>query len=348
MKWINLIKNIQRFYTDHIDPDGIQPVHALRTVIAAILAIVLYRSFAWPQAYWILSSAVLIQTYHGPTPRKKWISLIATGLSVTVLVFLSSLIGHWTIAFAALLTLTTFAAVYLNVISAEIGSAAYYVNLYCLTSGALSVDWIETLQRTTSVFLGLIIAVVVCACILPERLSSMIRGTISQNIRRLGEFNQVLTNEKKNEKAIAVRRNRLMRGFQRARETIPLEEIQSWQMIHQTEYLYEIILGLNEIKILIEKQKVLRIVNKELSVLSRRLSWFLRGLARSVERGSAPPQTAKFIRLLRTFEKYYIKYLKRFNQDQFLAFTVYIDTIHKLERRIVSLTELVRRMGYRI
>jgi len=348
-KLIKLIKTLQRFYADHIDPDGIQPVHALRTVVAAILAILLYRSFSWPQAYWILSSAVLvIQTYNGPTPQRKWMFLIISGLSVTLFTFLGSLIGHSILAFAVLLTLTSFIAVYLNVISSDMGTSAFYVNLFCLMSGALNVNWIETVQRSTSVFLGFIIAVIVCACIWPERLSSTIRFNISQNLWRLSEFNRVLASDRKNEKAIMVRRNRLMRGFQLARRTIPLEEIQSWQMIHQIEYLYEIILILNEIKNLIEKQKILRIIHKEISVLSRRLNWLLRGLARSVESGSPPQQVTKFIRLLRTFEKYYLRHLKRFNQEQFLAFTVYIDAIYKLEKRIIALTELVKRMGYRV
>jgi uncharacterized membrane protein YccC len=346
---LKLIKNLQRFYTDHIDPDGIQPVHALRTVIAAILAIVLYHSFSWPQAYWILSSAVLvIQTYNGPTPRHKWMFLVITGLSVTLFTFIGGLVGHSTIAFAIFLTLTTFIGVYLNVMGSEIGASAFYVNLFCLMSGALSVDWIETVERTSSVFFGFFIAVVVCACVRPERLSSTIRSNISQNLWRLNEFNRALSSDQKNEKAIAVRRNRLMRGFQLARKTIPAEEIQSWQMIHQIEYLYEIILGLDEIKKLINEQKILRIIHKEISILSRRLNWLLRKLARSAERGSTPPPVTKFIQLLRSFEKYYSRHLKRFNQEQFLAFTVYIDIIHKLERRVITLTELVGRMGYRV
>lgn len=348
-KLINFIKRLQRFYADHIDPDGIQPVHALRTVIAAILAILLYHSFSWPQAYWILSSAVLvIQTYNGPTPKQKWMFLIISGLCVTLFTFIGSLAGHWTLAFAVLLTVTTFVAVYLNVISSEMATSAFYVNLFCLTSGALSVNWIETVQRSVSVFLGFLIAVIVCACVWPERLSSTIRSSIAQNLWRLIDFNQALVSNKKNEKAIAVRRSRLTRGFQLARKTIPLEEIQSWQMIHQIEYIYEIILGLNEIKNLIEKQKILRIISKEISVLTRRLNWLLRGLARSVERGAPPQQVKKFIQLLRTFEKYYSRHLARFNQEQFLAFTVYIDAIHKLERRIITLTDLVKRMGYRV
>jgi len=353
IKLKNPIKKLQKFYADHIDPDGIQPIHALRTVIAAVLAILLYHSVSWPQAYWILSSAVLvIQTYNGPTPQQKWMFLVVTGLSVTLLTFIGSLIGHSVLAFIILLTLTTFIAVYLNVISSDLGTSAFYVNLFCLMSGALSVGWIETVQRTTSVFLGFMIAIIVCACVWPERLSSSIRYNIAQNLWRLSEFNHALADDqnknKKNDKAIAVRRNRLTRGFQLARKTIPLEEIQSWQMIHQIEYLYEIILGLNEIQILIEKQKILKIINKEISVLTRRLNWFLKKLSTSAENGSPPPQITKFIQLLRTFEKYYSRHLKQFNQEQFLAFTVYIDMIHKLERRVVTLTELVKRMGYPI
>src|SRR5262245_148235 len=122
-------RELQRFYTDHIDPDGIQPVHAVRTVVAAILAILLYDSLSWPQAYWILSSSVLIlQTCNAPTPKQKWRSLTLTGLSVVIGTFVASLLGHWTGLLAVFLMLTTFIAVYLNVISSDVGTAAFYVN----------------------------------------------------------------------------------------------------------------------------------------------------------------------------------------------------------------------------
>jgi hypothetical protein len=344
-----MLKTLQQFYLDHIDPDGIQPVQAVRTVVAAIMSILLYHSLSWPQAYWILFSAVLIlQTYNGATPKQKWIYLIITGISATLVTFIASLLGKSIFALAVFLTFSTFISVYFNIINSDIGNAAFFVNLFCLYAGGVSVPWIDTLERTASVFFGFIIAVIVCACLYPERLSSTIRFIISQNLLRLSEFNRMLTERNQNPKAIAVRRNRLIRGFQLARRIIPSEEIQSWQMIHQTEYLLEIILGLHEIQQLMKKQKILYFINKELLILLRRLNWLLRGLARSAaQRETSPPQISKFVKLLRTFEKYYLRHHKKFNQEQFLAFTVYMDTIQKLERRLVSLTELVKRMEYR-
>jgi hypothetical protein len=344
-----MLNKFQQFYLDHIDPDGIQPLQAVRTVAAAVLAMLLYHSLSWPQAFWILFSTILIlQTYNAATPKQKWIFLLGTGLITTGVTFAASLLGQNIIVLAIFLTFTTFMAVYLNIISPEIGNAAFFVNLFGLYAGAVSLHLPETLERTASVFFGFLIAIVVCACLWPERLSATIRFIISQNLSRLSEFNRTLFEREQSPKAIRVRRNRLIRGFQRARCIIPPEEIQSWQMIHQIEYLYEIILCLHEIKHLIEKQKILYVINKELTLLLRRLTWLLRGMARSAAWREVPlPKISKFTRLLRTFEKYYLRHLKRFNQEQFLAFTLYMDTVQKLERRVINLTELLKRLEYR-
>jgi uncharacterized membrane protein YccC len=333
---MTLIKIFQEFYNDHIDPDGIQPIHAFRTTAAGILAILLYHAFSWPQAYWILVSTVLIiQTYNAPTPKQRWIFLIITGLLATAFTFIASLLGQTPILLALFFATSTFITVYLNIISSDVGNAAFYVNLFCLSSGALPLNLIDTFHRTTSVFLGFLIAVIVCACLWPERLNSIIRSIISQNLFRLSELNSVLSERTKNEKAIVVRRNRLMRGFQSARRTIPVEEIQSWQIIHQIEYLYEIILGLDEIKEMVENQRAL-------FILSRRLTLLLRKLGHAVKENSPPPEISKFLHSLHRLLK-----SQQFNEERVLAFSVYIDTLHKLEKRMISLITLSKKMGYR-
>jgi len=341
-----LIKKIQTFYFDHIDPDGIQPIHALRTTIGAILAMLVYRAFDWSQAYWIVFSTILIlQTYNSPTPKQKWHFMLISGIAIIVITFLASVLCKNIIIFAIILMISTFITVYTKVLSDDVGSAAFYVNLFCLSAGALPVSMVELWQRTTSVCIGFIISIVVCLFVRPDNLKKSIRNSLAEIIIRLAEFNRVLVERTHNEKVINVRQNRLIRGFQLARSIIPKEEIQSIQILLQIEYLYEIILVLNELKFLIQKQKILRIVNKELTVLFRRLSKVLRGFSKCLKSRRKTPSIEKFIHSLDSFEKYYSRHLKKFNHEQFLAFTVYIYNIDKLKLRIMNLKTLIQKKG---
>lgn len=258
------VSSLRRFYTDHIDPDGIQPIHALRTSIAALIAIITYRVLDWSQAYWILISTVLIiQTYNTPLPKKKWQYLLISGALITLSTFVASLLCKLSIILALFLMLTTFAAVYVNVLSSEVGVAAYYVNLFCLSSGAMPVNFQQTLERTGSVFVGFMIAILVCLFLWPETLSKTIRKTLMQNLKRLMEFHHAINTPGYHEKAIKIRQNRLMRGFELARRVIPPEEIQSWQIMTQIEYLYEIMLLMNDLNKIPEKSILQKIVHKE-------------------------------------------------------------------------------------
>jgi len=261
---MSIVSALRRFYSDHIDPDGIQPIHALRTSVAALIAIITYRFLDWSQAYWILISTVLIiQTYNTPVPKKKWQYLLISGSLITLSTFVASLLCKLTIVLALFLTLTTFAAVYVNVLSNEVGVAAYYVNLFCLSSGAMPANFQQTLERTGSVFAGFVIAILVCLFLWPETLNKAIQKTITQNFKRLMEFHHAINTPSYHEKAIKIRQNRLMRGFELARRIIPPEEIQSWQIMTQIEYLYEIMLTINDLNKIPEKNNLQEIVYKD-------------------------------------------------------------------------------------
>jgi uncharacterized membrane protein YccC len=343
-----LIKKIQTFYIDHIDPDGIQPIHALRTTMGTIFAMIVYRAFDWPQAYWMVFSTIMIlQTYNSPTPKLRWRFMLVSGTAITLLTFISSILCQSVYIFALFLTLTTFIAVYIRVLSDDVASAAFYVNLFCLSAGAFPVSLIEIYQRTASVLIGFIIAIGVCLFMWPDNLKKSIRKILAENLTRLAEFNQALFERSWHQKVISVRRNRLMRGFELARHTIPKEEFQSLQIVMQIEYLYEIILILNELNHLIQKQKILRIVNKELNILFRRLTRVLRGFSKSVRQHRSVPSMVKFVHSLDSFEKYYSRHLKKFNDEQLLAFTVYIYNIDKLKMRINTLRTLIQQKGVR-
>lgn len=253
--------SLKQFYTDHIDPDGIQPIHAVRTTVATLIAMIIYHAFDWSQSYWmVLSTVLIIQNYNTPIPRKKWQFLLISGTLITLSTFAASLLCKLAIVLALFLMFTTFIAVYVNVLSTEVGASAFYVNVFCLTSGALPVNFIDTLERTASVFAGFIISVVVCAFLWPENLNKAIQNTIKQNVARLMEFYRAINLHEYNAKAISVRQNRLMRGFELARRVIPPEEIQSWQIITQIEYLYEIMLIMNDLKKIPVKSKLQDIV----------------------------------------------------------------------------------------
>jgi uncharacterized membrane protein YccC len=335
---------LQEFYTDHIDPDGIQPLQAIRTTIAGLLAIVLYRSLDWPQAYWILLSTVLIlQTYIGDTPKERFIYLTITGICATVATYLASRLCMQPLALAFFLMFSTFICLYLNVINNNVGNIAYYINIFCLSAGALAVGATDSWQRAVCVLLGTLVAMVVCLCFWPDRLSKQIQQAIIQNLYRLSEFNRVLSERTADEKAIAVRRNRLLRGLQLGRQHVPLEEFQAHQIIQKIEHLYEIIINFYQLKHYVHEQKVLRAINREISIISRRMTWLLRGIARSLNQQRHFPDVGKFIHTLLTFEKIYQRYAGELNQGQFLAFTVYIDTVHKLEKTITDLLELLEK-----
>lgn len=344
-------KKLQGLYVIHVDPDGVQPIHALRTTFGAILAMILYRAFDWTQSYWIVFSTILIlQTYNAPTSKYRWQLMIASGCFVTVLTFVSSLLCQSTLVFAGFMLVTTFITVYSRVLSDEIGVVALYINLFCLFSGALSVGLSEAIQRTVSVFLGFMIAILVCLFVFPENRWRTIIHILSENLSRLAEFNRVLSSHRykndTNEVLVSTRRDRLIRGFDTARKTIPVQETQSWQIILQTEHLYEVILVIHELKFLISQQKILRMVNKELSILSRRLTRVLQGFSRSLVTGRPLPSIKKFIHSLDSFEKYYSRHLQKFNQEQFLAFTVYISTINNLKKKINNLGRLIQQKGF--
>lgn len=348
--FIYYYQKFKQFYVYYIDPSGLQPIHALRTIIATVFAMMIYRTLDWSQAYWIVPAAMLIiQNYHSPTPKEKWRFLLIAGILIVFFTFVASWLCQTIVIFALFLMLMTFITVYLNVINTTVGNAAFYVNFFCLSAGALPLNMTQTLERTSAVGIGWMIAITVCLLVYPENLSNTIRQIIADSLACLSEFNQVLYqplvnhgSNSANSQALSVQRNRLMRSLQLAKKVIPVEEIQSRQTIKQIEYLYEIMLVLNEIKSVIHQQKILIMINKELIVLSRRVTILLKSFSRSVRGKEAMPSLAKFIYTLKTFEKYYTRHLKKFNDDQFLNFTVYIDAVHKLEKRIKALNTLVK------
>lgn len=340
------IQKIQGLYALHIDPDGVQPIHALRTTTGALLAMILYRAFDWTQAYWIVFSTLLIlQTYNTPTPKHRWQYMLTTGCIVTILTFISSVLCQSSFVFACFLLITTFISIYSRVLSDDIGVAALYVNLFCLFSGALSVNFTEALQRTASVAMGFVIAIITCLFVLPENYYRTLRFILAQNLKRLAEFNLALTEKKKNEALIRTRRERLIRGFELARKNIPVQEVQSRQLVLQIENLYEIILVLNELQYLIHQQKILRIVNKELAVLCKRLTRVLKNFSKSLITGRKILSIKKFIHSADSFEKYYSRHLQKFNQEQFLAFTVYISAVNNLKKKMNNISALIQQTG---
>jgi hypothetical protein len=238
---------------------------------------------------------------------------------------------------------STFICLYLNVISVNVGNVAYYINIFCLTAGALAVDATNSWQRTLCVLFGTVIAVFVCLCFWPERLSKQIQQVIAQNLGRLSEFNRVLTERKADEKAIAIRRNRFLRGLQLARVRIPEEEFQARQIILKIEHLYEIIANFSQLKHFVIDQHVLRQIKREVMIISRRITWLLNGMAHAINDHYHFPDIHKFTHALITFEKIYENYVSQFNEEQFLAFTVYIDNVHKLEKNMGDLVELLQR-----
>jgi hypothetical protein len=338
---------LQEFYRDHIDPDGIQPLQAIRTTIAGLLAIIIYRSLDWPQSYWVLLSTVLIlQTYIGNTPKERLLFLITTGICAIIATYLASRLCMQPLGLAVFLMCSTFICLYLNVISVNVGNVAYYINIFCLTAGALAVDATNSWQRTLCVLFGTLIAVFVCLCFWPERLSKQIQQVIAQNLGRLSEFNRVLTERKADEKAIAIRRNRFLRGLQLARVRIPEEEFQARQIILKIEQLYEIIANFSQLKHFVIDQHVLRQIKREVMIISRRITWLLNGMAHAINDHCHFPDIHKFMHALITFEKIYENHVSQFNEEQFLAFTVYIDNVHKLETNMGDLMELLQRKFY--
>lgn len=338
-----LLTYIKKTIDNHFDPDGIQPIQGLRTALAGVLSIIFYHYNDWEQNYWVLlSSTIILQAYLGNNNKQKFISIILTGTFSAVGTFIVSLLGPHIYLQAAFLFFVTFICLYANVFTIDIGNAAYFINLFCITAAGLPINNEGSIERCICILLGAAIALSTYIFLWPDRLTSTICWVIADNFLRLSDFNRALSDPQINEKLLAIRRNRIMRGLQQARKLIHISDKSAEDIIKETEHLYEILISLNQLKNYISEQKILRVLDKELAILSRRISWLLKSVARNAHPGGKLPDIKKFILSIRTFEKFYQRYLSRLDQEQLMAFAIYIDNIHKLEKTLVYLLAMLK------
>ena len=137
---------LQSLVIDYYDREVIQPRQAIRTVIAAIISLIIIHFAHWPRKEWILFTTVfLMQTRLGETLGKCLTFVFLTGLLGVLGISISALISDNIFLLLLLFFVTSFIAVYVGVYGIEYGIVAYYINLYFLMGTnlnlAMGINW---------------------------------------------------------------------------------------------------------------------------------------------------------------------------------------------------------------
>lgn len=149
---------------DRLDPDFTYLKQAIRTALAALIAIVLYHYKShWAQGYWIiLAAAFIMQTRLGHTQLQQLKSVAICGICAAILAYFAGFFWHSTLWLALYLAVTTFFTLYIGILGVDIAMGAFFVNLFAIMSAGLVVDSMGQQQRFFMVLLGAGLAFLMC------------------------------------------------------------------------------------------------------------------------------------------------------------------------------------------
>jgi uncharacterized membrane protein YccC len=166
--------------------------HAVKTAIAAMVAIALCQTFQIPEGTWaVVSTVIVMQANIGGSLRAAWQRLLGTVIGAAIGVAHSWAIGTgaWPVGMALILTILVCATLEIQD-SYRMASATTVMVM--LADGPNA--WLVGVYRFVDVIIGIIVAVVVSFCIWPARARDHLRGGLAQVLADSGRLHQHLVN----------------------------------------------------------------------------------------------------------------------------------------------------------
>ncbi len=261
---------IQREFIDRYDPDYAYLKQAIRTALAALIAVIIYRlqSQVWLEGYWmVLAAAFLMQTRLGKTQTQQLIFLSMAILGAAVLAYIAQLLYPYTFWLAIFLAITTFIAIYCSKFGLNFAIESFFINLFGIISAGIEPTII--IERPLMILLGGGFALIMCF-LWPVNLTKQAGQNRKIYLRCLAELSISLgesylhpdyhSKKDKFEKHLHERRNRLLRTLNSLRHSEP----QATDFLSKAEHLFELLLALGNIRHYLLPQHSLDSLREEL------------------------------------------------------------------------------------
>jgi uncharacterized membrane protein YccC len=224
---MNIIQGVQRlvqhFKTEFIyrlDPDQAYLKQAIRTGLAGMLAVIIFRLHPqWTEGYWIiLAAAFLMQTRLGHSQLQQMASVLICGFFAALFASLAGFFWHYPLLLASYLAITTFITIYIGVLGLNVAIAGFFVNLFVIMSAGLISSTTGQTERFFMILLGDVLAIGMCLLFPTHTRDHWHHALkayfvcVSEFSDRLSEiFNQPEVKVKKFAKRFQERRNRMLR-----------------------------------------------------------------------------------------------------------------------------------------
>lgn len=270
---INRLKDrfhkIKKEWIDRFDPDHAYLKQAVRTAMAVLIALIVFRwQSNWKEGYWIvLAAAFLLQTRLGKTLTEQVVTVLSCTLFAAILAYIAGFFWHNTFGLALYLSLTVFVATYFNVVSVNIAISTFFINLFVIMSAGIITNLAGQIERPFMIGIGGCIAASLCF-LWPTKSIKNWQNYAKIYFFSLSELNNTMVNSylhheyhlRKNEfeNKLHERRNRVLRHLNFLRHSYqPLEQkfnlnhslLQNYRVfIKKSEYLYKAIIALGNVR----------------------------------------------------------------------------------------------------
>lgn len=305
-----MLNKLKVEFIDRLDPDNAYLHQAIRTALAALLALIVYRYSHWLEGYWIvLAAAFLMQTRLGETQAQQMFTLTLSGICAAGLAYGAGFFWQHTLLLAFYLAGVSFATVFIGLLNANIAICGFFVNLFAIMSAGIITTTAGQLERSLMILLG--VAFTLLASLLwPTQPLRNWHQAVKIYLLGLAEFNETLSRsylhpeyylkKKKFENVLHERRNRLLRLLNAARQTFqglqnrkqPEQKIFSidsssycqWKNVQDkrlvlAEDLFIAVIALGNIRHNLTEQFTLDLFKEDLSCIHHTLSTVLRAIA---------------------------------------------------------------------
>ena len=246
--------HIKTEFIYRLDPDHAYLKQAVRTGLAGMLAVIIYRyQPQWTEGYWIiLAAAFLLQTRLGHSQLQQMSTVFICGLLAALLAYIAGFFWHHLILLACYLALTTFFTIYIGVLGFHAAVSGFFINLFVIMSAGLMTTPSGQTERFCMIMLGDLLALSMCL-LFPTGKLDFWYASLKNYFLSLSEFSEMLATvrNKKFKAQFHERRSRISKFIEQIRSALhdlelvkPTKITQSSQWVEQLERVNKAMIAL--------------------------------------------------------------------------------------------------------